>query len=69
MKSFGKILDELGFNPESSMETQKAFFKHMAQMADSKTLKSQEKQKTSKPVGTQLEFDLNFTNTKDKKVS
>ena len=69
MKSAGEILKDLGFNPEASMETQKAFFKHLAQMADSKTLKTQAKQQTQISKGTQLEFDLNSTYEKDKKVS
>lgn len=69
MKSFGEIMKELGFNPEASLETQKAFFKHMALRADAKTLKSQNKVSTSKNPTEQLEFDLSVTNGPDKKVS
>ncbi len=69
MKSFGEIIKELGFNPEASEETQKAFFKHMAMMADAKTLKSQPITPTKKAPPVQMEFDLSISNGPDKKVS
>lgn len=59
MKSAAQILKELGFNPDSSLEVQKAFFKHLVQQADINQSKREEKLKTKaqeEPV--QLEFDF-----------
>ena len=33
MKSIGKILEELGFNPNASAGSQEAFFRHLANAA------------------------------------
>ena len=66
MKSIGEIMKEMGFNPDAPLETQKAFFKHLVQDADSKQQKRQEKVETpDKEEPAQLEFDLDT----DKKVS
>ncbi len=66
MKSIGEILNELGFRPDSSLEVQKAFFKHLAQSAEPNTLKSDNNIST-KPIkeSAQLEFDFSDS----KKVS
>lgn len=66
MKSIGEMMKEMGFNPNAPLETQKAFFKHLIQDADSKQAKRQEKVETSiKDKPAQLEFDFDG----DKKVS
>ena len=66
MKSIGKLLEEMGFNANAPLETQKAFFKHLVQDAESKQLKRQKIPKTEKKEqSAQMEFDLGG----DKKVS
>jgi hypothetical protein len=60
MKSAAQILKELGFNPDSSMGVQKAFFKHLAQQADANQAKREEKPQTkvkSEPVQLEFNFD------------
>lgn len=71
MKSAGEILKALGFNPNAPMETQKAFFKHLAQNADPKLLKSEEKPETKAVPAAyeQLEFSFSAGTQKDRKVS
>lgn len=34
MRSIGELLAELGFNPDSSTDVQKAFFKHLVKSAE-----------------------------------
>lgn len=68
MKSVGEILKELGFNKEASLETQKAFFKHLAQTTDTKVLKSSVKKKTEVTLG-QMEFNLEMSADDKKRVS
>ena len=59
MKSIGELLQEMGFNPDAPLETQKAFFKHLVQDAESKQAKREEISQTSQPEEpAQLEFDL-----------
>lgn len=66
MKSIGKLLEEMGFNANAPLETQKAFFKHLVQDAEAKQSKRQEIPKTEKKeLPAQMEFDLDG----DKKVS
>jgi hypothetical protein len=59
MKSIGEIMRELGFNPDSSPEVQKAFVKHLVKEAQANELKLKENPQTDtyKP-GDQLSFDL-----------
>jgi hypothetical protein len=60
MKSAAQILKELGFNPDSSMGAQKAFFKHLAQQAEVNQSKREDKPKTEKraePVQLEFNFD------------
>ena len=71
MKSFGNILEELGFDKDASPDTKKAFFQHLAMRADSKALKSQPKQKTPAVTAepkvsgpAQMEFDFQGNKTK-----
>lgn len=71
MKSAGEILKALGFNPDAPMETQKAFFKHLAQHADPKLLKTETKVET-KPIPAvyeQLEFAFTAPAHTNRKVS
>lgn len=59
MKSFGEIMRELGFNPDSPVSVQKAFFKHLAQDTTLNQPKKQLKSKTvASPEYVQLEFDF-----------
>jgi len=66
MKTLGEIMKDLGFNPKSSPELQKAFVKHLIRVANDKSLKSREITKSDRlEVGQQLSFELGD----DKKVS
>lgn len=59
MKSAGQILKELGFNPDSSVAVQKAFFKHLVRMAEANQPEQKvipQTQKQSEPI--QLEFNF-----------
>lgn len=59
MKSIGEIMKEMGFNPNSSIETQKSFFKHLfkdANLNNPEQIVISETGKSSEPV--QLSFDL-----------
>ena len=59
MKSIGEMLNEMGFNADAPLDTQKAFFKHLVQDADAKQVKRQENLKTKeKDKPAQLEFNL-----------
>jgi hypothetical protein len=59
MKSAAQILKELGFNPDSSPEVQKAFLKHLVQQAGPNHAKNEEKPRTkSKQEPAQLEFNF-----------
>ena len=52
MRSIGELLAELGFNPESSTDAQKAFFKHLVKAAE----QNQAPRKEVKAEPQQLEF-------------
>lgn len=60
MRKFGDLLKDLGFNPESPLETQKAFFRHLVRAADQT---SKEISDSVRPISippqepTQLSFD------------
>ena len=69
MKSVGDIFKELGFNKDASLDTQKAFLKHLISAANASTQNFSAKQQvaTQSPVevvtqekntGQQLEFDF-----------
>ena len=58
MRQIGELMQELGFNAESSVETQKAFIRHLIAKANGTTPFS--KPELSQAPGTQLTFDLNI---------
>ncbi len=65
MRPVGEILKELGFNEEAPLGTQKAFFRHLVQHAETVRLQNSrvadEKNETQKQslteTSTQLSFD------------
>lgn len=64
MKKMGDLFKELGFKKDSSLEVQRAFFKHLVRSGDRSTqqnpdLFSEQKSKseTQKPPAQQLSFD------------
>lgn len=64
MKKIGNLFKELGFKKDSSIEVQRAFFKHLVQAADRSTqqnssLFSEQKQKAEIKTeqASQLSFD------------
>ncbi|MCB0341560.1 MAG: hypothetical protein H6626_11550 [Pseudobdellovibrionaceae bacterium] len=67
MKHVGQILEELGFNKEAPLSTQKAFLKHLEQAAQDlrpvnhvKPEPQPEKNRASQPL--QLSFDFDAPN-------
>lgn len=66
MKSIGEIMKELGFNANSSLDSQKAFIKHLVNQADLKSQKTLEIPETEKPKEPE---QLCFQFGDDKKVS
>jgi hypothetical protein len=71
VKTFGELIIEMGFDKDSSLETQKAFFKHLANEAGAKTseiVKNIETTDAVVPMGQQLSFDFE-TPPGQKKVS
>lgn len=74
MKSLKEIMSEMGFNPNAPIDTQKAFFRHLAKEASKnpdlsrETTEAHAQKEHSKTAGVQLEFDLIFKNDK-KQVS
>lgn len=76
MRSIGELLAEMGFNPESSTEVQKAFFKHLVKSAEENapmkpvvaTPPAPRPQAVTKAEPQQLEFNFGDS-TPPKKVS
>ncbi len=75
MRSIGELLAEMGFNPDSSVDVQKAFFKHLVKSAEDNGPKSQvgapapvAKTPIKKTEPQQLEFNFGDS-TPPKKVS
>ncbi len=82
MKSTKNFLDELGFNKDAPIETQKAFFKHLIAAANTTSIQkyspanaknhshldeSRDQKKAAEAALVQLEFDL--SNPLSKRVS
>jgi hypothetical protein len=66
MKTIGELMKELGFNPKASEYVQRAFIKHLVQVAYPNQLQVKEKGETNAAVDPiQLEFDFDS----EKKVS
>lgn len=65
MRPIGDILKELGFNKEAPLETQKAFFRHLVQHAETVRIQnsrmenaiSETEKQTVTETSTQLSFD------------
>ena len=63
MKSIGEIMKDLGFDPKSSPEVQKALIKHMLNQISTNPLKPPEKALTEPTISSaaepvQMSFDL-----------
>lgn len=58
MRRIGDLFEELGFNPDAPIETQKAFVRHLTRAAAGQAAqKPSELKKTAEPAGQQLSFD------------
>lgn len=70
MKSVGELMQELGFNKNSSLDVQKAFVKNLIQAAaEAAPAPTPIHVGQPKPAPLQLEFDFNQPEDTDKKVS
>ena len=60
MRRIGEIMEDLGFNKEGSVETQKAFIKHLIKAAQVSQIDRKSKPLPKEPE--QLSFDLQDDN-------